>query len=321
MKRYLLAAVCLLPLPALAGDFLPGGNSGALARGFALPGMDQAEVLTGGRYQTRALLDFTSEFVAEMKGGEELRLDGETTRLLLSHRRGLGAGWDFSIELPLLSQSGGFLDSAIEEWHGWFGLPNGGREQAQRDKYLYRYDRSSTAQVDLNVTESYSGFGDFTLGLGRALGKNVALRGMVKLPTGDDLRLGGGNKGAALWLAAVLPLPDNFHGYAAAGASFNDRGTVLPEMQNTELAFGGLGLTMPVPFSERVRILIQLYAHSRLYKGSDLTALSRFGLPMTLGLQVRTGRQTRFDLGFQEDLSVNASPDFTAYLAFTYSAK
>ncbi len=316
-----MVAGCLaLPIMAHAQDFLPGGNGSALARGFALPSLDQPEVLTGGRHQTRALLDFTSEFVKEGDCAVEcLTLDGETARLLLSHRRGLGGGWDFSVELPLLSQSGGFLDSAIEEWHGWFGLPNGGREQAPRDQYLYRYDRSSTAQVDLNVTEPYSGFGDFSLGVGRKIGKRVALRGMVKLPTGDDERLGGGNKGAALWLAAALPLPDNFRGFVAAGASFNDRGAVLPDMQNTEVAFGGLGLTTPVPFFERVRLLIQLYAHSRLYKDSDLTALSRMGLPLTLGLQIRSSRKTRFDLGFQEDLSVNASPDFSAYLALSWN--
>lgn len=321
MKRIATLVLGLaLPVAASAGDFLPGGNSSALARGFALPSLDQPVVLAGGRSQTGVLLDFTNEFVFEGDCAAEcLRLDGETARLLLSHRRGLGAGWDFSLEIPLLSQGGGFLDSAIEQWHGWFGLPNGGRELQTRDQYRYRYVRGGTPQLD--VTETYSGFGDFILGLGRRIGKNAALRGAIKLPTGDETRLGGGNAGAALWLASALPLPKNFGGFMAAGASFNERGTVLPSMQNRTVAFGGLGLRAPVPFTQRVHLLLQLYGHSRLYRDSELTALSRFGLPMTLGLQIRTGAQTRFDLGFQEDLSVNASPDFNAYLAFSWTAR
>lgn len=319
LRTALLAGAALLSCAANAGAFPPGGNTGALARGFALPALGNAVVLAGGRSETGALLDFTSEFVVEGTCATEcIRLDGETARLLLSHRRGLGAGWDFSIEVPLLSQGGGFLDSWIEEWHDWFGLPNGGREAAPRDQYEYRYDDSNSV-TRLNVTEPYSGFGDITLGIGRHMGDRVALRGMVKLPTGDDLRLGGGNAGAALWFDASLPMPAGFQGFLAAGMSFNDRGAVLPDMQNREAVFGGIGLTTPFPFTDRVRILAQLYGHSRLYDGGRVSALSRAGVPLTLGLQVRTGPASRFEFGFLEDLAVNASPDFTAYLALIYA--
>lgn len=326
MKRLFFAGVLLMSGPAYPGEFVPGGNTGALARGFALPALGQP-VLQGGRQQTGALLDFTSEFVTEgfsrtgtcPVSSECITLDGETARLLLSHRRGLGAGWDFSLEIPLLSQGGGFLDGWIEEWHGWFGLPNGGRETAPRDRYQYRYVRNGVER--LNVTEPYSGFGDITLGIGRRMGDSVALRGMVKLPTGDEARLGGGNAGAALWLDAVLPLPDGFQGFVAGGVSVNARGEVLPDMQNREVVFGGIGLTTPFPFTGRVRILAQVYGHSRLYDGGGVSVFSRAGVPLTLGLQVRTGPASRFEFGFLEDLAVNASPDFTAYLSLTYSPR
>ncbi len=322
-----MASVALLACAAEAGDFPPGGNTSALARGFALPTLGQP-VLPGGRHQTGALLDFTSEFVTEgfsssdncPVSSECITLDGETERLLLSHRRGLGAGWDFSLEIPLLSQGGGFLDSWIEEWHGWFGLPNGGRETAPRDRYRYRYVRNGAVLLDVDDSETYSGFGDITLGLGRRIGDSLALRGMVKLPTGDEEKLGGGNAGAALWLDAALPLPAGFEGFLAAGLSFNDRGAVLPDMQNREVVFGGVGLTTPFPFTDRVRILAQVYGNSRLYDGGGVSPLSRAGVPLTLGLQLRTGPASRFEFGFLEDLGVNASPDFTAYLALTFNS-
>lgn len=315
---FLLIGLGFWAAAAAARGFLPGGNSGALARSFALPPLGAPAVLPRGRSETRMLLDFTNEYVAEgVCSVECLLLDGETARLRLSHARGLGSGWDFTIELPLLNQGGGFLDRWIEEWHGWFGLPNGGRERRPDHLYEYRYVRSNN--VLFEETQEHSGVGDASLSLGRRLGRSSALRGMLKLPTGDEDALAGGNPGGALWLDAALPLPRRWDGYFSVGASFNERGAVLPEQQNRTLALGGLGLA--VPFIGSSRLVAQLYAHSRLYRDSELSALSRFGLPLILGLQMPVGRNTRLDLGFQEDLSVSASPDFSAYLALAYRAR
>jgi hypothetical protein len=316
--KILLACLGAWTSALAAGDFLPGENSGALARSFALPALGAPAVLLRGRTETRVLLDFTNEYVSEgVCSAECILLDGETARLRLSHSRGLGGGWDFRAELPLLDQDGGFLDSWIEEWHGWFGLPNGGREQRPDNRYEYRYVRNNN--VLFEETQEHSGIGDVTLSLGRRTGRSSALRGMVKLPTGDEETLAGGNLGGALWFDAALPLPRRWDGYFSVGVSFNERGSVLPEQQNRTLALGGLGLA--IPFIGSSRLVAQLYAHSRLYKDSELSALSRFGLPLTLGLQMPAGRSTRLDLGFQEDLSVGASPDFSAYLALTYRAR
>ena len=59
----------------------------------------------------------------------------------------------------------------------------------------------------------------------------------------------------------------------------------------------------------------QIQVHGRLYDGSTLTPLQRAGMPLTLGLQFRTGARSVFELGFQEDPSVNGSPDFVLYLS------
>lgn len=309
----LCAALLAAAAPAWAGEFVPGGNSGALARGFALPPLGQAQVVPRGRGETRLTFDVTNEYVAGGTCADEcILLDGETSRLRLAHRRGLGGGWDFAIEVPLLDRGGGVLDGWIQEWHGWFGLPNGGREFAVDDQYRYRYERGGVVLID--ETRGGSGVGDVELTFGRAFGAGRVLRAMAKLPTGDEDALGGGNAGGALWLEQALPLPRGWAGYVALGGSVNERGAVLPEMQNREVAFGGIGLLMPV--TRTVRLSAQLYAHSRLYDGSELTPLARIGAPLTLGLQFRTGPRGSVEIGIQEDPSVDGSPDFSAYLSF-----
>lgn len=309
----LLAALCCAP--ARAGEFAPGGDGGTLARGFALPALGEAVMLGRGRSETRLTLDFTNEYVQEGSCAAEcVTLDGETARLRYTYRVGLGAGWDFALEVPYLDAGGGFLDGWIEDWHGWFGLPNGGRELAPQDRYRFRYERNGVVLLD--ETRGYDGLGDATLTFGRRVGRRNVLRAMVKLPTGDERRLAGGTTGGALWLEHPFVTSGRWAGYFSLGVSANERGEVLRDMQNTEVLFGGIGLLMPL--SRYVRLSAQLQAHGRLYDGSELTPLARAGTPLTLGLNIGSGRRGSLDIGFQEDPSVNGSPDFAAFASLTW---
>jgi len=308
----LLAAVAAAAAPAAADEFVFGGNSGALARSFALPTLGAWRVAAQGQAHSRVSFDVVNEYVSEGNCAVEcITLDGETQRLVTDYRVGLGGGWDLSLRVPLLDRDGGFLDGWIEQWHGWFGLPNGGREAAARDQFRYRYERAGAVLLD--ETAGDTGLGDVSLGLGLALGDGAALRALVKLPTGDGPALSGGNTGGAAWLDLALPVPAGWDGYFSAGYSRNERGDVLTALQNQEVLFGGIGLLAPI--TREVRLLMQLNANGRLYEGGELSPLARHGLPLTLGLQFRTSRQGRFDIGFQEDPSVNGSPDFAFYVS------
>jgi hypothetical protein len=306
------ALAALLALPAAAGPFVPGGNGAALARGFALPALGETAVPRGGVSAWRLGYEVANEFVVEGACAVEcLVLDGETRRLRLDYRAGLGDGWDVSLHVPWVKRGGGFLDGWIEDWHGWWGLPNGGREAFAQDAFQYRYRRGATVLLD--ETEGASGLGDVSVGLGRSLGGAGALRALVKTDSGDGPALSGGNAGAAVWLDLALPLSHGWDGYFAAGWSRNELGEVLTSMQNREVVFGGLGLLAPL--ADGVRLLLQLNAHTRLYDGSALTGLARVGVPLTVGLQIRTGDDGVLDIGFQEDPSVNGSPDFVFYVS------
>src|SRR3546814_14450901 len=140
----LLAALMLSP-SAFAAD-APFGfgtfNQAALARFAPLP-TPQADSTDSGY---RIALDWTNEYVVDQSGGEDLLLDGESLRLGLNGRIRHGQ-WLFGAELPLLFTGGGSLDGLIENWHDWFGLPNGGREQRPRGKYAYRYNDNETGRA------------------------------------------------------------------------------------------------------------------------------------------------------------------------------
>lgn len=318
MKRPLTLLCALFALPALAGDFVPGGNSSALARNFALPALGDSRVLASGKSDFRATLDFANEYVNEGNCPAECILfDGETARLSLDYRIGLGGGWDLGVKVPLLNRSGGFMDNWIQQWHGWFNLPNGGREFANNGRYHYRYQHKGATLLD--VTDPGNCIGDASVTAGLALGWDASLRGMAKLPTGDAKTLCGGNAGGALWLDAALPVPAPWSAFVAAGYSLNSRSDVLGNQQERQVPFGGAALLLPI--TDDVRVLAQMQLHGHLYKDSPLSPFQRVGAPLTLGLNIRASKSVYLDLGFQEDPSVNASPDFDAYLSVSYRGR
>lgn len=306
----LIGAILLTPTVHAAG--LATFNQGTLARGFALPALGDTQVLPDGESQLRATVDLSTEYALDREAGEELLLDGETQRYALRYARGWGAT-EWSLEVPLLHVGGGFMDEPIENWHDAFGLPNGGREDAPHDRYRYRYVRDGITQFD--VTDGGTRLGDVVLSGGLMPSQGWALRGQLKLPTGDEDHLVGGNFGAAVWADAALPFPESsdWEGFVSAGVSASEDADVLARLQNDVIPFGGAGLAWRLLSS--LQAIAQLYAHGPLYDHTEIDALQRPGLQLSLGGRWCPGAGPCFELSFQEDLLVASSPDFSLRLA------
>ena len=116
-------------------------------------------------------------------------IDGETETWALSFRRGLGNGWEAGVFLPLIKQSGGYLDRTIIKWHDWFGMPQGGRDQGPIDALNYRLHMGGNNRFSLS--ERASGVGDVVLFAGKSLSSGVNFRSEIKLPFGNEAELLG----------------------------------------------------------------------------------------------------------------------------------
>lgn len=307
------AALALLPAPLFAGPYFATANQGALARSFLLPALGEHRLLLQDSWNWQAQLDQTNDFHTATAGGESITLDGETTRLGYTLRQGRANGFEWGFEIPLYYQGRGFLDNFIEDWHDWFGLPNGGRELAPQDRYLYEVTRGGA--VAFRSTETGPALGDVRLNGGWQWRESIALRASLQLPTGNEDRLAGDNLGGALWADAALPWAagSRWSGFASLGASAARRGKVLPGLQQRALAFGGLGLSFAC--TEALRLTAQLYAHSPLYKDSELEALKRPGLQASFGGSYQLMGNALLKVGVQEDPITSSSPDFSVHIA------
>jgi hypothetical protein len=310
----LLAAVSA-SATAVAGERpLAVYNQGALARAFELPVLGETHVLGAGESLTDLRYDLTTEYHASGDAGESVTLDGEGNLLTFAFRRGLGASTEVTFDLPLLYQGGGFMDKVVENWHSAFGLPNGGRDDAPRDRYLYEYQRNG--EVLLDQHRSGADLGDLRIGFGWQALDGLALRSEVKFPTGSESHLSGGNAGIALYGDYSLPFPASsiFSGFVSAGGSYNGKTQSLSDMQNQFVPFGSVGLAVRV--IDSLSLLAQLYGSGALYDG-DLDPF-REALQLAIGLRYHVGPAFDLDFGFQEDPITSSSPDFSIHLGLSW---
>lgn len=306
----LIAATGFAPLASAAdAPFVFGTfNQAALARFAPLP-TPQADA-TGAGY--RVSVDWTNEYVADQDGSESLLIDGESLRIGLSGRYVVGH-WLLGAELPLLFTGGGTLDGLIENWHDWFGLPNGGRDQRPRGKYAYRY--SDNGQQLLDVDSGHNGLGDARLFAARCGENGGCWRAMLQLPTGDADHLMGGSLGLAAWyeqgfaFTAIGP----WSGSVAAGVSGVHGDGPLDDRQKNFIPFGWLALGYAL--TPALDAGAQFYLHAPLYNDSDLDALSRPGGQLSFGFRYRGASGVSTWLGVEEDVITESSPDFAIHIA------
>lgn len=297
---------------------LPFFNQNPLILVYGLPTARGPQILPNGAQRLALNLDFTSHFVNRAGGGEAIILDGETTRLGLTYRRGLAQGLEASIELPFIDHSAGFADSAIDEFHDITGFSDGGRSKGPDKRQLYQYRRDG--RTLLQVDDGPSGLGDLRLGLSKALqlegATSASISAQLELPTGDaDELTGSESVDFATWLTLGRAdvLFTGFSVVGAAGGLYTSRGEVLPQQRQRAAGFGWL--TLGYGWTPRFTLKAQLYVHSALYENSRLEAVDAVAVQGALGFAWHFAQATRMDLSIVEDLNQDASPDVSFNLS------
>jgi len=240
-----------------------------------------------------------------------VRFDGSTTVSTLGLRGALGERLEWGLEVPHVLHSGGVTDGFIENFHELFGFPDGGREDAPRDRLSYSIVQRGSEVVA--VEEARGHLGDVRGWFGVRLtegDRQAVLRTMVKAPTGrvDDLS-GSEGTDVAAWLELVdrRTLAD-----AAMTVTLMGGVTVLGEGELAEadrenLVWSGhLGLHLPV--AAWLTLRAQLDAHSDVID-TDVRQLSARAVQGTLGGSLALSRALWLDVGVTEDLTGASAPD------------
>jgi hypothetical protein len=318
-----------LPLPliaALAGSLLPAARAAAqmlpvrdqnpLTRGAYLPLPAALDAASDGRYAIGAGVQWSNTVNLGQTAGEQMVVDEETVEADLSLSRGIGA-WQLRATLPVIHRSAGVLDSFIEGWHRFFGLPQGDRPGRPRNVYEISYQRAGLAPLS---APSGTALGDLALEAGRPLVADADSRlegwAGVELPSGSRTRLtGDGALDAAVWLAGETRLSQVWTLAGRAGASYvgGDAAAGLPYQRS----LGFATLTASWSATERLAAVLQFDYHSAIARRSDINFLGR-AVELTVGGRYRLASGAVFEAGVVEDIEVDHSPDVTFHLGLRW---
>ncbi|WP_243384414.1 DUF3187 family protein [Geothrix alkalitolerans] len=249
------------------------------------------------------------------------RLDGEEWQLTWDWATRVGAS-RINIRTRVASRSGGIADQAITNWHTLLNLPQGGREDAPKNRLVYHLERDGRVIGDL--TRPGVALMDLDVAWVRPFGTADAggrIGASLQLPTGrqSDFSGSGGTDGlvgAAAWKRlgriklfgqaerVMLGLPQHSPLREVMDhTSFNRAWATVAWLGQGRGLIDGLGLEVSVG-----------YAGSPYRTG--LARLDRAGWQQHWTL--RHTRLPRWRFGFSEEAGTFTAPDISAYVAYRF---
>ena len=306
-------------------DALHDHDNGPLTGMFGLPDSTEGGTLARhGGVAWSALITMSSHAIAETAGAETLIFDGETTRMEMRLRYGLGERLEIGIELPYLWQQSGSLDSAIDSWHSFFGFPDGARDDRPQDVLEFLFADGAGAQLD--VDQNSNGIGDVRLFGGyqvvAAEHHNTAIRFGIKFPSGsaDDLHGSGGTDVSLGFAGDVRSLwgSHSLSGFYRVHLAYLGEPRWLAD-RNEEWA-GQLSGGLAYRVTSGITLAVQGTARTALYE-VDIDNLGEPAATLTFGGTVQMSDRWQLELAVGEDVRVGSGPDVSFQLGLRYRAQ
>jgi Protein of unknown function (DUF3187) len=303
------AALMVCSAQARADEFFLVRDENPLIRGFYLPLPSDGRLTDGA--DLSATLSISNTLNVENRPQDNLLVDGESHTLRLSYEDALYQSWRFRFTVPIINDSGGFLDSTIDHWHHWFGFNPGNRPFYPQNQLVYSY--SGRGNVDL--TQPQTSLGDISGELGwyplDDAHRTISLWGGLEAPTGSVAKLtGDGAWDGALWAHGALRWPQwQLAAELGLAQPFGDE--IFGGAAHRTSLFARFAATRAISLAWSLRA--QLDGQTGRLEDSN----SRFlgpSLQLTVGAIRLLGRSWRIEFGFAEDAAVNTAPDITFFL-------
>jgi hypothetical protein len=294
---------------ARADEFFQLRDENPLVRGFYLPMPGDGRLSDAA--DLSATLSVSNTLNVENRPQENLLVDGESHTLRLSYADSLYGAWRFRFTVPIINDGGGFLDSAIDHWHRWFGFNPGNRPFYPQNQLLYSYSGKGSVDLDRPQTS----IGDVSGELGwypiDDAHRTISLWGGLEAPTGSVAKLtGDGAWDGAVWAHGALRWPKwQLAAELGLAQPFGDE--IFGGAAHRTSLFTRFAATRALGSKWSLRA--QLDGQTGRLENSDVRFLGP-SLQLTVGAIRRLGEAWRIEFGFAEDAAVNTAPDITFFL-------
>lgn len=310
-------AIAVFAVPALAGAQGFGPLEVRNLRSLSLPFLrldPRRPVLATG--EKTITLDFTAANELNYLGNGEIREDYEMDRLLVRTRRGIGRGWDVTVDASLLSRGGGFLDPIVKAWH----------DHVLAGLNPYRTDapfgRNYIVLPDARFGAA-TGIGDISFAATKRLGAHSMVTVAAKLPTGNaGQAVGSGGADVATAFQTQVPLMRKLDLHLQAGVVVQSPSSSLSHARGLvhQAAFA-----LTYRANSRDQWVMQLQSEDSATV-TGVTASDTGHRIFSAGFQRRIDSRSWLELVFCENQDwpnwpiprlANQGPDFTAGIKLT----
>ena len=310
VRRRLLAVCLLLSGGGLrAEEFFPTRNENPLLRGFYVPLASDSRADAGA--VVAATFSLMNTLESERRSTQQLLVDGESDTLRLSYENSIANAWRFRITLPVIHDSGGVLDSAIDSWHRFFGFNRGSRPYYPRNQLVYFYSGRNQIYLHEPGTRLGNAAADVGWYAADSAERTTSLWAGIQAPTGSVSHLtSDGAWDAAIWahtarrwsqwrVAAEFGLTQPFGDELFAGSAHRTS------------AFARAAATRDL--GSRWSVRAQLDGQMRRVNDTALRFLGP-SAELTVGATRQMSGRWHLEMGFAEDAAVNTAPDITFFL-------
>ena len=252
-----------------------------------------------GRWTAGLALDYGSAVEYVLEPGTRYDLDAEFLRLRLRLARDLSPGAFVELDASLGGSYPGFLDGAIDWYHGLLGIDLEERDRRPRNAFLYRLELPDGLAVERRPSDLF--LGDLRLAAGLRHGRHLQTVASLTLPTSTAPDgYGRGVVAAGLVTTVRVPLAEPLVYEGSLGLGYSPTHGDLAEYQRTGLISGSSGVRWR--FWGRQSVYANLFVHSPYYHDTGARSLDRRELSVDFGwiLATRSGREWR--VGLTEDL-------------------
>jgi hypothetical protein len=309
------------PAPIVRGP-IPARTQAPIALTYLAFRPRRAVIQPEGKVGVGVLSAYSSIFQNGSSAQDSVVLDGEVWSNSLLLRWGAAEDCDLELELPVVYATSGFLDLFVENWHDFFGLPDGGRDS--RPRFAYEMEATHGGQTAYSLEGNEPGLGDVPILYTRAIrdedaqGPALAWRAGIELPTGSESRgFGNGKIDAG---AGLLAERSWGRWTTTAGVDFVKRASSDSfERAGVEAQddFSGQ-LGAEYRWNDGLSLVCGLAYDSPVTEDIALKEIDHGILSLDLGAAFDLAPGSRLILGFGEDLIAASGPDFTVSAALTF---
>ena len=294
---------------------------------YGVPVSFGTRTLPSGSSELTVAVDTASYLSTAASGSERLLLDGETYRTSLTLRRGFRSRWEYFLELSAVGHHGGLFDGFIENWHDFFGLPQGNRDRTPRDRLAVFYADGAGTRVDRR--QDVFSLSDLVFGVGYSVpawlveNDGLTIRSHIKIPTGDAGSLAGsGRFSTSLWAetSGALPWSETSRRWlyaATLGLVVTEPPKQLSAVGDPFIAFGRVSATWRA--LSWLDLTVQVDVQSSPYRDSTVDVLADPVVLFGIGGAVHVTEHATLELALTEDDGLHrAAPDIGLHTALRW---